>query len=66
MIHHVTSRYGLQGIGSWVWGTWSQIFLGEELPVLAQGDSVELSTRVYLGGHELGPIPCWELELGVE
>ena len=41
-------------------------FVGEELPVLAQGDGDDLRTRVDLHSHQLGAIFCGKLEPGVK
>ena len=41
-------------------------FLREKLLVPAQGDSIHLSTRVNLVGHQVGTILCRELEHCVE
>ena len=41
-------------------------FVGEELPVLAQGDSVDLSTRDNFHSHQFCAIFHWKLEPGVE
>ena len=34
--------------------------------VLAQGECIDLSTRIYLDGHMLHPIVARQLELGLE
>ena len=41
-------------------------FMGEELPILAQGDGVDLSTRVYLHSHQFRTVYCWKLEPGIK
>ena len=41
-------------------------FLGEEHPVLAQGDHIHLSTRVNIHGNQLCAILCGELQLSIE
>ena len=40
--------------------------MGQEFLVLAQGDGVDLSTRVDLHSHQFGAIFCWKLEPGVK
>ena len=58
----MTSRYGCgeQDIGL---GEPGVIYLvGEEFAVLAKRDSVDLSTRIKLDGHQLGSIMCGKLE----
>ena len=37
-------------------------FVGEKFPVPAQGDSIHLSTRVYLDSHQLHSISGRELK----
>ena len=41
-------------------------FIREELPGLAQGDGVNLSTRVYLHSHQFGAVSCGKLEPGIK
>ena len=41
-------------------------FVGEELPVPAQGDGINLSTRVSYHGGQIHTILCGELKSSVE
>ena len=51
-------------MGSWDRGSGCGVpglseFMGEELPILAQGYCIHLSARVYFDGHGLGTILHW-------
>ena len=41
-------------------------FFGKECLVPAQGDGINLSTRVYFDSHGLGTISSWKLKVGIE
>ena len=51
------ARFGVPGLGD---------FMGEQLPVPAEGHCVYLSTRVNFNGHHLHVILCGELQVSVE
>ena len=59
------------GLGSRAEGTGFGVpgvinLVGEELPVLAQGDYVNLSTRFDFHGHQFGAVFHWKLEPSVK
>ena len=41
-------------------------FMGEEVLVLAEGDGYDLSSRVYLHGHQFDAVSCGKLEPGIK
>ena len=47
-------------------GTWICLNYGKQGMVLAQGDGVNLSTKIDLYGHLFGSTVCGQLEPGIE